>query len=174
MPKTEEILYQKTHSSPRLPPKVILKNAWQVQHEDHHQRGTSAGQLAADKVKMERKIDFRIQGVSHAAVEQEEDSRTRLIRRLVHQVMRHPNKDASIADLQSKPPYNPLSEESKQMIHTMGNEECIEPCEISPKVQCFCCLRYWTEGVVYCTCGCLVPTEFAKLEDGKIRRIDNP
>ena len=56
---------------------------------------------------MEPKIDLRIQGTPHAAVEQEEDSRPRLIGRLVHAVMHHPNKDASIADLQSKHPYTP-------------------------------------------------------------------
>ena len=52
-PRTAQILYQKTHLSPRLPPKVLLRNSWQVQHEDHHKRGTSAGQLAADEENME-------------------------------------------------------------------------------------------------------------------------
>ena len=69
--RSEEILYQKVSLSPRLP-EVVLKNAWQVQHADHHQRGTSTGQP---------KQIFRIQGTSHAAVEQEEDNRTRLIKK---------------------------------------------------------------------------------------------
>ena len=47
---------------------------------------------------MEPKVDFRIQGLSHAAVEQEEDSRTRLIERQVRQVK---NNSSLIADLQS-------------------------------------------------------------------------
>ena len=89
--KTEEILYQKTLSSLRVPPKVILRNAWQVQHEDHHQRGTSTGQPFADEEKVEPKIDSRIQGMSHAA-EQEEGSRRRLIKKLVHQVKNHSDK----------------------------------------------------------------------------------
>ena len=50
--KTEEILFQKTHLSPRLPPKD--KSAWQVRHEDHDQRGTNAGQPAADEVTMDK------------------------------------------------------------------------------------------------------------------------
>ena len=90
---------------------------------DCHQRGTSAGKLVADEGIMEPKIDFRIQGISHAAVEQEEDDRIRLIGRLVHQVKNNPNKVALIADLQSNHPYNPFSEESKHMIHNLGNVE---------------------------------------------------
>ena len=35
------------------------------------------------------------------------------------------------------------------MIHTLGNVERFELCEISPKVQCPYCLKYWTEGIVY-------------------------
>ena len=78
-PKTEEILYQKASLSPRPPPKIILKDAWQVQHENYHQRGTNTGRPVADEGKMEPNIDFRIQGIPHPAVEPEEDDRTRLI-----------------------------------------------------------------------------------------------
>ena len=128
--------------------KAVLKNAWQIQHEDDHQRGTGTRHPVADDGKMELEIDFRIQSVSHGAVEQEEDSRTRLIQRLVHQVKNHPNKNAWIADLHRNRPKNPLSEESKQMIHTLGNVECFD---------------YLAEGNVYCTCGTwLVPTEFTR------------
>ena len=47
--------------------------------------------------------------------------------------MRHPNKDALIAELRSKHPYTLFSEESKRCIHTQGNVEGFEVCEISPK-----------------------------------------
>ena len=63
--KTEEILCRKIHLSPSLPPKVILKSSWQDRHEDHDQRGTSAGEPVAS----EPEIDFRIQGFSRAEVE---------------------------------------------------------------------------------------------------------
>ena len=36
-----------------------------------------------------------------------------MIGRLVHAIMRHPNKDALVADLRSKHPYTPFSEKSK-------------------------------------------------------------
>ena len=61
--ETEEILFQRASLPPR-PPKNILKDAWQVQ-----QRGNSTGKPVADKEKVEPEIDFRIQGISHAAVE---------------------------------------------------------------------------------------------------------
>ena len=52
--RTEEILYQKAFLSPRPPPENVLKDAWQVQHEDYHQRVTRTGKLEADEGKMER------------------------------------------------------------------------------------------------------------------------
>ena len=55
--KTEEILYQNISLSPRPPPKIVLKDAWQVQREDNHQRGTSTEKCAADEGKMEPRID---------------------------------------------------------------------------------------------------------------------
>ena len=40
-------------------------------------------------------------------------------------------KNALIPELQSNHPKTPFSEESKQMIHIMGNVEGFELCEIS-------------------------------------------
>ena len=86
----------------------------------------------ADEGKMELQIDFRIPGIPHAAVEQEDD-RIREIRRQVRQVKSHPKKDALISDLQNHCTNNPLSEESKKIGRNMVNVECFELCEISPK-----------------------------------------
>ena len=54
------------------------------------------------------KVDYRIQGIPHAAVKQEDDAQRQLISRLVYQIKNHPNKDALIADLQQNHPYNPI------------------------------------------------------------------
>ena len=92
----------------------------------------------------------------------------RLIRSLVYQVKNHPNKYALIADLPSNRPYNPFSEESKQMVHTLGNVECFELWEISPGLQYPYCRKYWTESIVYCACGaCLIPSESTR----KLNRV---
>ena len=88
----------------------------------------------------------------------------------------HANKGGLIAVLQSNRPFDPFNEESKQMIQTKGKVECFELCEISPNMQCPDCLKYWTEGIVYCPCGtCSVPLRIhTKIESGNIRRNDDP
>ena len=93
----------------------------------------------ADEEKTVLKIDFRIQGIPHVAVEQEDD-RKREIRRLVHSVKNLPKKTHYFADLQSIRTYNsfsenPFSEESKQMIHNLGYVDCFELCDISSEIQ---------------------------------------
>ena len=55
--------------------KKCLKSVWQIRHVDHDQSGTGAGQLAADEVKMEPKIEFSIQGISHAEVQPDEEKK---------------------------------------------------------------------------------------------------
>ena len=44
----------------------------------------------------------------------------------------------------------------KQMIQDMGKVELFELFETDPKTQCRKCLSYWSEGIVYCTCGHLL------------------
>ena len=45
---------------------------------------------------------------------------------------------------------------TKQMIQDVGNVELFELFETDPKTQCKACLPYWSEGIVYCTCGHLL------------------
>ena len=73
----------------------------------------------ADEGKTELKIDFRLQGVPHVAVQQEDD-RIREIRWPVRQVKNHQNKDALFADLQKTCTYDPFREESEKIIQNMG------------------------------------------------------
>ena len=44
----------------------------------------------------------------------------------------------------------------KGMIQDVGNVELFELFETDPKTQCKACLSYWSEGIVYCTCGHLL------------------
>ena len=63
---------------------------------------------------MAPKIDFGIQGLPHEEVEQDEEkSRRHYIGRLVSAIINH-EKDALNAELQSKHPYTPFSEESNR------------------------------------------------------------
>ena len=47
------------------------------------------------------------------------------------------------------------------MIQDMGNVELFELFETDPTTQCKACLSYWSEGVVYCTCGHLLKDTMA-------------
>ena len=63
----------------------------------------------------------------------------------MHEVLRHPNKDALIAELRSEDD---------------GKRRMLRISEISPKIQCLHCVKYWTEGMAYCDSGTwLVPTD---------------
>ena len=42
------------------------------------------------------------------------------------------------------------------MIQDVCNVELFECFETDPQTQCTECLSYWTEGIVYCTCGHLL------------------
>ena len=54
------------------------------------------------------------------------------------------------------------SVKSKKMIQDVGNAEQFELFETEPKTQCTECLSYWSEGIVYCTCGHLLKENVAK------------
>ena len=42
------------------------------------------------------------------------------------------------------------------MIQEVGNVVLSELVETDPKTHCTACLSYWSEGIVYCTCGHLL------------------
>ena len=102
-------------------------------------------------------IDFRVPGLSHAVVKEPEHLR---VQELVKKIESHPHREALQADLQQNNGYNPFSNNSKAVIRELGNVELFELRETLPKVQCSHCLRYWNQGIVYCTCGqCLIDSE---------------
>ena len=98
-------------------------------------------------------MDFRIPGLPHSVVKQAESSR---VRELVKKIENHPDRHALQQDLRQNKAYNPFSAESKRMIQEVGNVELFELFETDPKTQCKACLSYWSEGIVYCSCGHLL------------------
>ena len=98
-------------------------------------------------------IDFRIPGLPHSVVKQAENYR---VRELVKKIENHPHRQSLQRDLQQNKAYNPFSATSKKMIQDMSNVELFELFETDPKTQCKTCLSYWSEGIVYCTCGHLL------------------
>ena len=98
-------------------------------------------------------MDFRIPGLPQSVVKQAESSR---VRELVEKIENHPDRHALQRDLQQNKAYNPFSAKSKQMIQDVGKVELFELFETDSKTQCKACLSYWSEGIVYCTCGHLL------------------
>ena len=98
-------------------------------------------------------IDFRIPGLPHPVVKQAENSR---VCELVKKIDNHPHRQSLQRDLQQNKAYNPFSTTSKKMIQDVRNVELFELFETDPMTQCKECPSYWSEGIVYCTCGHLL------------------
>ena len=98
-------------------------------------------------------IDFRIPGLPHSVLKQAENYR---VRELVKKIENHPHRQALQRDLQQNNAYNPFSEKPKKIIKDMGNVELFDLFETDPETQCKECLSYWSQGIVYCTCGHLL------------------
>ena len=98
-------------------------------------------------------IDFRIPGLPRSVVKQADNYR---VWELVKKIENHPHRQALQQDLQQNKAYNRFSATTKQMIQDMGNVELFELFETDPKTQCKEYQSYWSEGIVYCTCGHLL------------------
>ena len=98
----------------------------------------------------EEDIDFNVPGAPHSTVKQLHGAS---VRDLIQKIENHPNRHALQRDLQQSQSFNPFSQESKEMIHEVGNVELCELLDMEPKAQCKVCLSYWDAGIVYCTCG---------------------
>ena len=96
----------------------------------------------------EEDIDFNIPGLPHSTVKQLHGAS---VRELIQKIENHPHRHALQRDLQQSQSFNPFSQESKQIIHEVGNIELCELLDTEPKAQCKVCLSYWDVGIVYCT-----------------------
>ena len=65
-------------------------------------------------------------------------------------------RGATLCKLWQNKAYNPFSATTKNMIQDVGNVELFELFETDLETQCEACLSYWSEGIVYCTCGHLL------------------
>ena len=116
--------------------------------------------------KEEHNIDFRVPGLSHAIVKEEQRFR---VQELLQGIENHHHHRAALqADLQQNSVYNPFSNKFKEMIRELGNVELFRLCKTFPKVQRPHCLLYWNQGIVYCICGqCLM----YRKSDGKFNKL---
>ena len=86
-------------------------------------------------------VDFRIPGIPHSAVEQVETNRKERVRRLIEQFESHPKRNMLSKDFE-KSEINHFSQEFKDLITEMGNNEIFEFYETSSKRQCPDCAAY--------------------------------
>ena len=122
----------------------------------------------------EEDIDFKIPGLPHSTVKQLHDAG---VRELIQKIENHTNRHALQRDLQQSQPFNPFTQESKEMIHEVGNIELCELLDVEPKAQCKACLSYWDVGIVYCTCGHFLRNgteENKKFVQYTMDRLSNP
>ena len=181
--ETGEVLYEKVYASLRPPPKISLTHDWMKELGSEVARQTDGEVVQQFKSSQssqpnpnpdhdrtvkpvvcrdanheqpmlnEVDIDFRIRGLPHSVAKQAENYR---VRELVKKIENHPHRQSLQRDLQQNKAYNPFSTTSKKMIQDVGNAELFELFETDPKTQCKECLSYWSEGIVYCTCGHLL------------------
>ena len=121
-------------------------------------RGASHAQGHEQTMLNEVNMDFRIPGLPHSVVKQAQNPR---VRELVKKIENHPDRHALQLDLQQNKACNSFSAKSKQMIQDVGNVELFEFFETDLKTQCKACLSYWSEGIVYYTCGHLLKETLA-------------
>ena len=98
----------------------------------------------------EADMDFRIPGLPHSVVKHAQSTS---VRQLIQIIENHPDRHALQQDLRQNQSFNPISPESKHMIHEVGNIELCELLDMEPKTQCTVCLSYWNIGIPYCTSG---------------------
>ena len=80
--------------------------------------------------RIEEDMDFKIPGLPHSTVKQLQSAS---VRELIQKIENHPNRHALQRDLQQSPSFNPFSQESKQMIHEVGNTNCAKYSTRNPK-----------------------------------------
>ena len=101
--------------------------------EVYHEIKTLNTDNEAIRERFEEDMDFKIPGLPHSTVKQLQSAS---VRQLIQKIENHPNRHALQRDLQQSQSFNPFSQESKQMIHEVGNMELCELLDTEPKTQC--------------------------------------
>ena len=156
--ETGEFICEKVYESPRMPPKISLRQdwmlelgsevAWQAEVHQPIQTTWQNGETRCDWttnrfVHTVRRGGDWLQSIWIATCCCENKPKVLVFRELVKQIENHPHRQALQDDLQQNNAYNPFSEKLKKMIKDMGNVELFEVCETMLEVQCKECLLDW-------------------------------
>ena len=145
--------------------KITLLDQQKQQEVKYEDGGPDQGSTGKPSAIDSGILDVRIQGLPHSEVEQVEEGR---VRQVVDKIEAYPHKEDLQADLRQDNVYNSFSENSKKMIHELGNIEYFELCETDFSVQCSYCLSWKAQEILHCTCGlCLSHTDEMRQRDRK-------
>ena len=116
---SEEIRVEQTHDRSGQPDKheIALRAALEV----HREITTLNTDNELTRERIEEDMDFKIPGLLHSTVKHAQSAS---VRELIQKIENHPNRHALQRDLQQSQSFNPFSQESKQMIHEVGNTNC--------------------------------------------------
>ena len=125
--KSGEELYSKTYQSLVAPHRIVLKPYLNYERQDttssdarkFFDHSDNHGGTCREPCRGE--IDLRIQGLPHSAFQEHDHIRKQAVQKLIHQFETHPNRESLKADLKQNHVVNPFSEQSKEMIYSMGN-----------------------------------------------------
>ena len=112
-------------------------------HEVHREIKTLNTDNELIRERIEEDMDFKIPRLLHSVVKQLQSAS---VRELIQKIENHPNRHGLQRDPQQSQSFNPFSQESKQMIHEVGNIELCELLDTEPKTQCKVCfiiLGHW-------------------------------
>ena len=151
---SENTRVEQTHDGSGQPDERNSSTAHTVKEQHAHEVHREIASFNTDN-EFNRKIneednDFNTPGLPHSTVKQLHSAS---VRELIQKIENHPHRHALQSDLQQRQQLNPFSQESKEMIHEVGNIELCELLCMEPKAQCKVCLSYWDVGIVHCTCG---------------------
>ena len=139
---------EQTHDGSVRPDKHTV--AVQEDPEVYHEAETLNIDDETIRERIEAVMHFKIPGLPHSIVRHAQSASAR---ELVQKIENHPYRHALQRDPRQSRSFNPSSQESKQMIHEVGNIELCEVLDMEPKAKCKVLLSYWDVGIVYCTCG---------------------
>ena len=155
--KTKEEVFQKIHSTPRLPRAVLKSNSQYGQQDPRDQDARSSWDPSCDSKSYGETcsniVDYRIYGVPLSAVEQQNTTRENKAKKLKEKFESHPHKESLLEDLSQTQKINKFIEKWKDLLADMNNTEIFERCENYSKQQCTDCNSYWEIDIVYCSCA---------------------
>ena len=167
--KTQEELYTKVRSTPRLPRVVLRANSQRGQQDQREQDARPSWEpSSASKSYGEtcnNTVDYRTSGVPLSAVERQNTIRENKSKTLIEKFENHQHKESFLQDLSQMQKINKFSRESQDLFADLNNTEIFKLCENPSKQQCVDCNAYWEMGIIYCSCGRNMtstrsPTEF--------------